>query len=182
MNAEGYLPIGIHQIPRETSAEDLLQTLTGIFEDQISREIRDGWKNQGFTPHEAVILASIIERESIANDEMPLIASVFLNRIRANIKLDADATVQYALGYNPAQDSWWTNPLMRADLEVDSLYNTYRTSGLPPGPICNPSLDALRAVAFPAQTQYLYFRSACDGSGRHEFARTLQEHIQNECP
>jgi len=98
------------------------------------------------------------------------------------MKLDADATVQYALGYNPNQETWWTNPLSKSDLRVDSLYNTYLYPGLPPGPICNPGLDALRGTAFPAQTQYYYFRSACDGSGRHIFAKTFREHVDNECP
>jgi UPF0755 protein len=182
MDAEGYLPSGKYQFPRDTIAEDLLHTLTEVFEDQLTQEIHDGWQNQGLTTREAVILASIIERESVVDDEMPMIASVFLNRLRANMKLDADATVQYALGYNRAQNTWWTNPLSQADLKIDSPYNTYRYKGLSPGPICNPSVEALRAVAFPAQTQYFYFRSACDGSGRHVFARTLEGHIQNECP
>jgi UPF0755 protein len=182
MNAEGYLPVGMHRFPRDTSAEDLLRTLAEIFEDQLSQEIQAGWKNQGLSAREAVILASIIERESVVDDEMPMIASVFLNRLRRDIKLDADATVQYALGYNPVQNTWWTNPLSSADLRVNSPYNTYRFAGLPPGPICNPSVEALRSVAFPAQTHYFYFRSACDGSGRHVFARTFEEHIQNECP
>jgi UPF0755 protein len=113
---------------------------------------------------------------------MPLIASVFLNRLNADIKLDADPTVQYAVGYNAAQATWWTNPLSFEDLQLDSPYNTYLYAGLPPGPICNPSIDALRSVAFPAQTPYYFFRAACDGSGRHLFAETFDEHVNNACP
>jgi len=97
------------------------------------------------------------------------------------MKLDADPTVQYALGYNNVQKTWWTNPLSLANLENDSPYNTYRYLGLPPGPIAAPSLNALRAVAFPAKTPYYYFRSACDGSGRHTFAVTFTEHQENAC-
>jgi UPF0755 protein len=127
-------------------------------------------------------LASIVERESIDASEMPLIASVFLNRLAIGMNLDADSTAQYALGYNEGQNTWWTNPLGASDLQVESPYNTYRFPGLPPGPIANPGLNALRAVAFPAQTPYYYFRAACDGSGKHLFAETYAEHLQNACP
>jgi UPF0755 protein len=90
--------------------------------------------------------------------------------------------VQYALGFDPDKGVWWKNPLSLADLQVDSAYNTYQIQGLPPGPIANPSLNALRAVAFPAQTPYFYFRAACDGSGRHNFAETFEQHKANACP
>jgi UPF0755 protein len=98
------------------------------------------------------------------------------------MKLEADPTVQYAIGYNFLQQTWWTNPLSLLDLEVNSVYNTYRYEGLPPTPIANPSLGALRAVAFPAETTYYYFRAKCDGSGFHEFSETFDEHLQHECP
>jgi len=97
------------------------------------------------------------------------------------MKLDTDPTVQYALGYNASQGTWWTNPLSSADLQFDSPYNTYLYAGLPPGPIANPSLSALRAVAFPAETPYYFFRARCDGSGLHVFAVTFEEHLQNGC-
>jgi UPF0755 protein len=132
--------------------------------------------------YKGVILASIVSREAIVEDEMPLIASVFYNRLNGGEKLETDPTVQYALGYNEAQGTWWTNPLSAADLLFDSPYNTYLYPGLPPGPISNPGLAALRAVAFPAQTPYKYFRAACDGSGRHLFAETFEEHLGNACP
>jgi UPF0755 protein len=107
---------------------------------------------------------------------------VFYNRLASGSRLASDPTVQYALGYNQNQGTWWTNPLSLQDLQVDSLYNTYIYNGLPPAPISNPGLAALRAVAFPAQTPYFYFRAACDGSGRHLFAQTYEEHVANECP
>lgn len=114
--------------------------------------------------------------------EMPLIASVFLNRLNGGIKLDSDPTVQYAIGYNPDSGTWWTNPLTLEDLQSTSPYNTYVYGGLPPGPIANPGLDALRAVAFPAQTPYYYFRATCDGTGKHVFSVTYEEHLGKECP
>ena len=113
---------------------------------------------------------------------MPLIASVFFNRLAIDMPLQADPTVQYGLGYNTAQATWWTNPLSAQDLQVNSPYNTYVHHGLPPGPISNPGLAALQAVAAPAQSNYYYFQARCDNSGLHNFAETLEQHQQNNCP
>lgn len=179
---EGLLFPGEYVLPRQIEVEDLIVRLLERFNQEVSNELRQGFANQSLTLYEAVILASIVEREAVVEEEMPLIASVFLNRLRAGMKLDADPTVQYALGFNAAQKTWWTNPLSSAHLQIDSPYNTYRYAGLPPSPIANPGLAALRAVAFPAQTPYYYFRAACDGSGRHNFARTYEEHLNNACP
>jgi len=181
-SAEGTLFPGAYTLHRDTSAGNLVQTLTQAFESAITTEIEGGLAQQGLSRDQAITLASIVERESVVDDEMPLIASVFLNRLTIDMKLDADPTVQYAIGYNDTQSTWWTNPLSNADLQIDSPYNTYLYGGLPPTPICNPDLNALRAVAFPAQTPYYYFRAACDGSGRHSFAETFEEHKDNACP
>ena len=180
--AEGYLMPGTYELPRTTDAAALLATLRASFDQAITDELRGGFEQQGLSLDEAVILASIIEREAVVDEEMPLIASVFFNRIAAGMKLETDPTVQYAIGYNHAQSQWWTNPLTLQDLQINSPYNTYVYGGLPPGPICSPSTNALRAVAFPAQTPYYYFRATCDGSGRHFFAETFAEHQSNACP
>jgi UPF0755 protein len=111
-----------------------------------------------------------------------MIASVYLNRWRIGMKLDADPTVQYALGYDFAAGKWWKNPLTLEDLQFDSAYNTYLYPGLPPTPISNPSLRSLQAVAAPAESIYYYFRAKCDGSGYHNFAETFEEHLRNGCP
>jgi UPF0755 protein len=95
--------------------------------------------------------------------------------------MDADPTVQYAIGYNLLQRTWWTNRLCLLDLQINSVYNTYIYEGLPPTPIANPSLGALRAVADPAATNYLFFRARCDSSGFHEFSENFDEHLQNAC-
>jgi len=97
------------------------------------------------------------------------------------MKLEADPTVQYAIGFNILQQTWWTNPLNLLDLQLNSPYNTYIYEGLPPAPIANPGLSALRAVAFPAETTYYFFRAKCNDSGLHEFAETFEEHLQNAC-
>lgn len=179
---EGFLYPDTYQFRRDVPINEFINTILGNFNQKLTSDIQQGYNRQGLTPYEGVILASIVEREAVVPEEMPLIASVFLNRLAIDMKLDSDPTVQYAIGFNQAQKTWWTNPLSLDDLRVDSPYNTYRYPGFPPGPIANPSLDALKAVAFPAQTPYYYFRAACDNSGRHLFAETFREHVGNECP
>jgi UPF0755 protein len=177
---EGFLFPGVYDLPRDITAEKLVATLAGRFETQMTDDLRQGFAKQELTIFQAVTLASIIQREAVIEDEMPTIASVFYNRLASGMKLDSDPTVQYAAGYNTSQNTWWTNPIL--DTSLISPYNTYLNPGLPPGPISNPGLPALRAVAFPAQTGYFYFRAACDHSGRHVFAVTYAEHIANACP
>jgi UPF0755 protein len=179
---EGFLFPGQYELPRTAQLEELLSLLYATFEAQVTREMRTAYDKQGLSLYQAVILASIVEREAVVEDEMPLIASVFYNRLAAGMKLESDPTAQYARGYNQEQGTWWTNPLSLADLQIDSPYNTYVYAGLPPGPIANPGLAALQAVAFPAHTPYYYFRAACDDSGRHNFAETFEGHVGNACP
>ena len=179
---EGFLMPDSYEVPRDLTISQLLIHILDNFGIQVTFDIREGFERQGLSLYEAVSLASIVEREAVNEDEMPLIASVFLNRLVVGMKLEADTTVQYALGFNNEDNTWWTNPLTVEHLQNDSAYNTYRYPGLPPGPIANPGLTALRAVAFPAQTPYYYFRATCDGSGRHVFAETFEEHLLNACP
>jgi UPF0755 protein len=179
---EGFLFPGTYELARETSLVELLNLLWSAFDRNLSAELLNGYTKNNLSLYEAITLASIIQREAVITDEMPMIASVFFNRLRIEMPLASDPTVQYARGYNPNQDTWWTNPLSAADLQIDSPFNTYLYPGLPPAPIASPGLDALKAVAFPAQTPYYYFRAACDGSGHHNFAETYEEHLQNACP
>lgn len=179
---EGFLLPDTYRIQKTASADDLIRQFTQNFDRKVSAEIEQKFQQQGLTLYEGIILASIVQRESVLENEMPLIASVFLNRYRVEMKLDADSTVQYALGFNPDQNTWWTNPLRTADFAIDSPYNTYLYKGLPPTPICNPSITAIRAVAEAPQSDFFYFRAACDGSGRHLFAKTYAEHLENACP
>jgi UPF0755 protein len=179
---EGFLFPDSYIFDREISTQDLLKTLLDNFEQQVTPRLRERYEQQDLSLLEAVTLASIVQREAVAEDEMPLIASVFYNRLAIGMKLDTDPTVQYSIGYNARQNTWWTNPLSLEDLQIDSPYNTYLYPGLPPGPIANPGLAALRAVAFPAQTPYYYFRAGCEEDGRHSFSVTFEEHLQNTCP
>ncbi len=180
-SAEGVLFPGTYRLPRGIPAEAIIETMMKNFALYLSPELKQGFAAQGLSVYEAVILASIVQREAVLDDEKPLIASVYLNRIRSGMRLEADPTVQYALGRGP-DGNWWKSPLFLSDLQVASPYNTYLNDGLPPAPIANPALSALRAVAFPAQTPYYFFRAACDGSGRHNFAETFDQHLQNGCP
>lgn len=180
-NKEGYLFPGSYNIERDILAESLVELLFSNFISQITSDLESRYQEQGLSLHQAVILASIIEREAVQEEEMPLIASVFLNRLREEMNLAADPTVQYAKGYNTEQASWWTNPLSLEDLKIPSPYNTYEFPGLPPGPICSPGIAALNAVAFPADSTFLYFRAACDGSGQHLFAENFEDHLENAC-
>lgn len=179
---EGFLAPGEYLLRRDISTQVLVQSLIDRFEQELTPDMRAGFERQGLSLSQAVTLASIVEKEGVVDDEHPMIASVFLNRLAIGMKLDSDPTVQYALGYNQDQHTWWTNPLSFADLQTDSAFNTYVYAGLPPHPISNPGLSALQAVAYPAQSPYYYFRARCDGSGLHAFARTYEEHLQNACP
>src|SRR5215467_4837870 len=130
------------------------------------------------TPQQVIIVASIVEREARVPSERPTIASVYLNRLAHDMPLQADPTVQYAVATRdgPAAQAYnYWRDLTPGDLQIDSSYNTYLHTGLPPGPICNPGEASIRAVLQPAKTDYLYFVANPDGSGTHLFARTLDE-------
>lgn len=124
--------------------------------------------------NELLTLASIIEKETGVPEERPLVASVFLNRLKKGMRLQTDPTVIYAITEG---ETSFGRSLKRADLKIDSPYNTYLNYGLPPGPICNPGREALMAAARSQQSDYLYF--VADGKGGHRFARSLNEHNRN---
>ena len=179
---EGFLYPDSYIFSRSVSTpEEMIAAMLRNFAVHLTPELVNGFEKQGLTVYQAVTLASMVEREAVQDEEQASIASVYVNRFEIGMKLDADPTVQYAIGYNILQRTWWTNPLSLLDLEINSVYNTYKYDGLPPSPIANPSLGALRAVAFPADTPFLFFRARCDGSGFHEFSETFDEHLQNAC-
>lgn len=129
-----------------------------------------------FTENQILTLASIVEREATYNDERPKIAAVYINRYKIGKRLEADPTVQYALGYIPEEKRFWKGRLLYRDLKIDNPYNTYRYNGLPPGPIANPGLKSVEAILNPEQDfTALYF--VADNTGRHIFSDTYHQHI-----
>jgi UPF0755 protein len=181
-NLEGFFLPGSYKLLRVSSAKEMIESIITASWAQITPELKAAFQKNGLNLEQAFTLASLVQREAMIVDEMPQIASVFYNRLGIGMKLDSDPTVQYALGYDAALGKWWKSPLSLDDLQVASPYNTYLNPQLPPGPICNPSIAALKSVAFPAQTPYYYFRARCDGSGLHTFAITFEEHQNNACP
>jgi UPF0755 protein len=175
---EGYLFPETYRLPAQATALDLVERMLKTFDQRLSPEMRQAIRQQGLTIYKAVTLASIVQREGVVAQEYPIIADVYLNRIENGIFLQADPTFQYARGYDAASDKWWAGFDIEDVALVQSPYNTYLNPGLPPGPICNPSQAALEAVAFPADTNYLFFFAK--GDGTHAFAVTYEEHLANQ--
>ena len=142
------------------------------FQKNFTPEMREKARALGLSPRQTVTLASIVEKESGLSREGPAIASVYLNRLKRGMRLEADPTVIFAL----KRDGKWTGMLHRSDYRYESPYNTYQHEGLPPGPICNPGLNALKAAVSPARTEYFYF--VADETGGHTFSRTFEEHLR----
>jgi UPF0755 protein len=165
---EGYLFPETYRFAHGTSAADLVGAMVGQFR-RVWDELAPRARERGLPMRDVVILASLIEKETGAPQERPLIASVFLNRLRIGMRLETDPSVIYGIAK-------FDGNLRRRDLEnAENPYNTYRISGLPPGPIANPGGASLRAVVEPARTDYLYFVSRNDGS--HTFSKTYAEHL-----
>ncbi|MGJ3241005.1 MAG: endolytic transglycosylase MltG [Anaerolineae bacterium] len=176
---EGFLFPDTYVLPPSITAVGLIETLVNNFRERVGEQVRIDAAEDGYTIHEIVTLASIIERESVWDDENVLIASVYRNRLDIGMNLEADPTVQY--GINGARGRWWVNITIADYRGVNSPYNTYLYGGLPPGPIANPSLSAIRAAVYPAESNYLFFRARCDGSNYHNFAVSFDEHLANGC-
>ncbi|MCP4665580.1 MAG: endolytic transglycosylase MltG, partial [Deltaproteobacteria bacterium] len=163
---EGYLYPDTYRFDRGVTALSVLDVMVKRFKE-VTAPFGERAKQLGMAFEDIVTLASIVEKETGLAEERPVIASVFLNRLKRGMRLESDPTVIYGiLGFN--------GNLTRKDLSKPTPYNTYLIRGLPPGPIANPGRDAIKAVLFPAKTNYLYFVSKNDGS--HYFSRTLAEH------
>ena len=164
---EGYLFPNTYKFAKGTKTEKIVEMMLDEFKRRWTDIFDEEARNLGRTRHEIVTLASIIEKEAQSDSERPRISSVFHNRLTRKWRLQADPTVLYALG-NPER------LLTKADLRVDSPYNTYIHKGLPPGPIANPGIDSIIAALRPEKTDYLYFVAI--GEGKHHFSKTLSEH------
>jgi UPF0755 protein len=164
---EGYLFPDTYQFSRYTPPESIIRTFVNRFHEVVTPDLRDRAIIMGMTLQEVLTLASVVEKETGLAAERPLVSGVFHNRLQRGIPLQSDPTVIYAL------ESFDGN-IRKADLSVNSPYNTYKVRGLPPGPIANPGLAAIHAALYPTQTDFVYFVARNDGS--HEFSATLADH------
>lgn len=175
---EGYMFPDTYLFPNEYTPEQIAKVMRDNFDKKYSPDLRAKIKALGLTADEGVILASIVEREARSDKARTEVASILLKRLKIGMGLNADATVQYALGYQLQEKSWWKRYLTKEDLKVNSQYNTYLHAGLPPTPISNPGLSSLQAVAnADPNTPYLYYYH--DSKGNSHYAKSLDEHNQN---
>ncbi|MBI2082753.1 MAG: endolytic transglycosylase MltG [Deltaproteobacteria bacterium] len=166
---EGYLFPDTYEMYQPKGAEEIVQKMVGHFHEVFNPSLQARAREVGLSDYEVLILASIVEKETGNREEQPLVASVFLNRLKRKMGLASDPTVIYGIPN-------FNGNLTRADLERPSPYNTYLNAGLPPTPICNPGLASIRAVLYPAETDFLYFVSKNDGT--HQFSKTSEEHYR----
>jgi UPF0755 protein len=166
---EGYLFPSTYRVTRVTTVQQLCRMMTDLFRKQW-RELAKPSRRR--TVNEVVTLASLIEKETAIPDERAIVASVYENRLRLGMALDCDPTTIYAA----LLEQRYRGTIYRSDLASPNAYNTYQHSGFPPGPIANPGVASLKAALSPAATDYLYFVARPDGSGRHQFSKTMEEH------
>ncbi len=180
---QGYLFPDTYIMPVGSTMDELVSLMIDTLNLRFTTELREAGELRGLNPHQMLTLASIIEREAVVSEERPLMGGVFFNRLAEGDRLGADPTVQFAAALDPDsvnQYGWWKRELTILDLENPSPYNTRLFPGLPPGPIANPGLASIRAVAYPEETEFYYFvADAVEGDGSHRFAVTFAEHEQN---
>lgn len=175
---EGYMFPDTYLFSNDVTEEQIVQKLENTFEQRYTDDLRLKIRALGLSENQGVILASIVEREARSDQVRQMVASILLKRYKIGMGLNADATIQYALGYQSKEKSWWKRHLTSEDLKVDSPFNTYIYVGLPPAPIANPSLSSLKAVASANfTTPYLYYYH--DFKGNSYYAKTLEEHNAN---
>lgn len=174
---EGKMFPDTYRVPKDASAAAIITLLKENFSKKITSVMMGDIKKKGMTLDEVIILASIVEREGKTAEDRPVIAGILQNRLNQGWALETDATLQYALGYQSKEKTWWKKELSNDDKLVDSPYNTYKHIGLPPGPISNPGIQAITAVIYPKKTEYMFYLH--DPKGNIHYARTLQEHEQN---
>ncbi len=178
LSKEGYMFPDTYRFPKEATMEQIAKKLRDTFDIKYSDDLKTKIKSKGLTEKEGVILASIVEREARSPEARKMVASILLKRFKIDMGLNADATIQYALGFQKDEKSWWKRNLSKDDLKVVSPYNTYLHVGLPPAPICNPGLSSMEAVAnADPSTPYLYYYH--DSKGNSHYAKTLEEHNEN---
>jgi len=175
---EGFLFPDTYSIPKDASAEAVVRIMNENFESKLTAEMRRKVYAKGLTIDQVVTLASIVEKEARYDEDKQKVASIILKRLDADWPLQVDATIQYALGYQFNEKSWWKEYLTLDDLKIDSPYNSYLNKGLPPAPISNPGLVAIKA-AINADTNIPYWYYMSDKKGIMHYSKTLEEHDEN---
>ena len=168
---EGFLFPDTYRFTRGTTPEQIMTSMVKRFNKVFNQELQKGLSPTGLSEEQIVILASLIEKETPQPVEKPIIAGVFINRLKKRMRLECDPTVIYGIRLENPE---FKGRLRKKDLKRKTLYNTYRSYGLPPGPICNPGLYAIKAALNPAKVDYLYFVSK--NNGTHKFSKTFREH------
>lgn len=174
---EGYMFPDTYLVSPDATSGAIVKIFTDTFDQKVTVTLRQDAQKQKLTLDEVITLASIVEREGVSGEDRPIIAGILLNRLRAGMPLQVDATLQYVLGYQASEKSWWKKYLTDEDKKVRSPYNTYLHTGLPPGPICNPGLASINAVVYPQASDYWYYIH--DQKGVAHYAKTVDEHNAN---
>lgn len=175
---EGYLFPDTYLIPREATSGSIVEILTNNYHQRFDKKLITEAKKNSLSEKEVLILASLVEKEGKYYSDKQKVAGILLKRLKNDWPLQLDATIQYALGYQADSRTWWKKNLTADDLEIASPYNTYENNGLPPGPICNPGLESIKAVIYADKnTPFWYYIS--DKEGVLHFAKTLEEHNSN---
>jgi len=174
---EGYMFPDTYRIPKQATGQEVAKMMLDNFQRRFDNSLRLEAQKKGLTLEEVVILASLVEREAKFEEDRSKVAGILIKRYRSSLPLEVDATVQYALGYQKDEQTWWKKTLTSVDLEVSSPYNTRKNVGLPPAPIANPGLSAIKAVIYFQETPYIYYLS--DSQGKIHYAKTLEEHVEN---
>lgn len=175
---EGYLFPDTYLVPKQATIDMVISILTKNFNRKYNQELKDKAKEKGLTDEEVVIMASMVEKEAKLDQDRRPVASVMLKRYRNDWPLQVDATIQYALGYQMEERTWWKKNLTSQDLTIDLPYNTYQNTGLPPTSISNPGLASIQAV-LEADENTVYWYYLSDNQGKMHFATTLEEHNAN---
>lgn len=171
LDLEGYLFPDTYRVFRDASLSDIVRKMLDNLDSKLTEKMKKDITAQDYTIHEIITLASIIEKEVHGDADRKVVADIFYKRLEAGIALQSDATVNYATGKNVTRAS-------ASDLEIDSLYNTYKYRDLPPGPISNPSLSSIMAAIYPTPNEYYYFLTTPDG--KVIYNKTFEEHIADK--
>lgn len=174
---EGYMFPDTYSIPRDATAGAVVKLMNDTFNQKVTPQMLADAKKEGLSEKSLIILASLVEREGKTNQDRPVIAGILLNRLNQDWPLQVDATLQYILGYQATDKTWWKKELTDADKKMNSPYNTYLNPGLPPAPIANPGLEAIKAVIYPTKTEYMFYLHGKDGVAH--YAKTIEEHEKN---